>query len=1212
MHLPDIRRLLGERILVLDGAMGTMIQRLQLGEVDFRGSQFEKHDVPLAGNNDLLSLTQPTAILDIHRAYLEAGSDIIETNTFSSTSVAQADYGLGHLARSLNMASAQLACKAAEEYTRSNPDKPRYVAGAIGPTNRMLSISPDVNDPGARSITFNELHAAYVEQVEGLLDGGVHLLLVETIFDTLNAKAALKAIADVADRRGAIAPVMVSGTITDQSGRTLSGQTPEAFWISIAHARNLLSVGLNCALGSAMMRPYIEELATASTVFTSLYPNAGLPNAMGGYDETPAYMASQARSYAEAGYVNIIGGCCGTTPEHIAAMAEAVKGLPPRVPPTQEPYLRLSGLEPLVVRPDSNFINVGERTNVSGSRAFAKLILANSYDTATDVAKQQVENGAQIIDVNVDEGLLDAQVAMTTFLNHVSTEPDVAKVPVMVDSSKWEVLEGGLQCLQGKSIVNSISLKDGEEEFLRRAQICKDMGAAVIVMCFDENGQADTYERRIAVAERSYRLLVDVVGMAPQDVIIDPNILTIGTGIAEHDNYAVDFFKSTRWIKEHLPLAKVSGGVSNVSFSFRGNEPVRRAIHTAFLYHGIKAGLDMGIVNAGQIDVYDQIDPVLLEHVEDLLFNRRPDATERMLELANTIQGGTKETAKDHAWRQTSVDKRIEHALVHGITEYIIDDVEEARSTVPTTLDVIEGPLMQGMSVVGDLFGAGKMFLPQVVKSARVMKKAVAYLTPFIEAELLASGESERKAGTVVMATVKGDVHDIGKNIVGVVLGCNNYRVVDLGVMVPAAKIIEAAIEHEAQAIGLSGLITPSLDEMVHVASEMQRMNIDLPLLIGGATTSRTHTSVRIAPAYEGPTVHVLDASRAVPVLSALLNPERKAAFVEKVNDDHIATRESYARRAGEKRIVAIDEARQSPLPQTIQPAPKPAQPGVHVFDNLTVAEIRPFIDWSPFFLSWELRGKYPAILEDERQGAEARALFADAQEMLDQWEREQPIGIRAVAGLFGAHRDGDDVVLDNGHRLHFLRQQTQRASGQPYLSLADFIAQADDTMGAFVVTAGLGIETICAEYEKQHDDYKSILAKAVSDRLAEATAEWLHHKVRTTLWAYAPDEALGNDELIAEAYQGIRPAPGYPACPDHTEKHALFAMLQATDNTGVVLTDSLAMTPAASVCGWYIASKEARYFGISRIGDDQLRDYAHRKGLSEDEMRRWLAAVLF
>jgi 5-methyltetrahydrofolate--homocysteine methyltransferase len=1211
MSRPDIRTLLKERILLLDGSMGVLIQQQGLGEEAYRGKRFADHPTPLKGNNDLLCLTQPEVVGGLHRAYLEAGADIIETNTFTATSVSQADYGLQHVARELNEAAARLAAAVADEFTARTPGKPRYVAGAIGPTNRTLSISPDVNDPGARAVTFEQMYATYREQAEALLDGGVHLLLVETSFDTLNAKAALKAIADIFDVRHAGVDVMVSGTITDLSGRTLSGQTPESFWISIAHARNLLSVGLNCALGSKMMRPYIEELSGVATAYTSLYPNAGLPNAMGGYDETPAFMAQQTREYALQGFVNIVGGCCGTTPEHIREMGEAVKGLGPREIPKPEPLLQLSGLEPLTIRPESNFINVGERTNVAGSRAFARMILNGDYESALDVARQQVENGAQIIDVNMDEGMLDASHAMSRFLSLVAAEPDIARVPVMVDSSKWEVIEQGLQRLQGKGIVNSISLKDGEALFLERAKVCRDMGAAVIVMCFDEQGQADTFERRTEVAERSYRLLRERLDFPPQDIVIDPNILTVGTGIAEHDNYAVDFFRATTWIKNNLPLAKVSGGVSNVSFSFRGNEPVRRAIHTAFLYHCVRAGMDMGIVNAGQIDVYDEIPKELLEQVEDLLLNRRPDATERLLALAASITGGALETDRDLRWRQSPVAERITHGLVKGIADYIVEDVEEARLAMPSTLAVIEGPLMDGMNVVGDLFGDGKMFLPQVVKSARVMKKAVAHLTPFIEQEQVEAGTIGRTMGTIVLATVKGDVHDIGKNIVGVVLGCNNYRVVDLGVMVPSEKILETAVAEQADAIGLSGLITPSLDEMVHVAQEMERRNIHLPLLIGGATTSRTHTSVKIAPRYSGPTVHVLDASRAVPVLGALLSPDRRSAFTADLVSEHERVREAYARRADSRVVVPLSQARQSPLPDLRSPAPPPLHPGLSVFSDISIAELRQFIDWTPFFLSWELRGKYPAILEDERQGAEARALFGDAQIMLDEIQNTHALQAKAVCGLFACRREADDAVLEDGTHLYFLRQQTQRAKGLPYLSLADFLHPDGDHIGAFVVTAGHGLPALCARYEAEHDDYRSILAKALADRLAEAAAEWLHYKVRTELWGYAAGEQFDADNLVAEKYQGIRPAPGYPACPDHLEKTTLFRLLNAEEHTGVELTESLAMLPAASVSGWYFAAPEARYFGISQIGEDQLSDYARRKGVPVEELRRWLAPVL-
>ena len=1224
MH--DIRALLKERILLLDGAMGTMIQRLGLEEDDYRGQRFADHASSLKGNNDLLVLTRPEAIKDIHAAYFAAGSDIVETNTFSATRIAQADYGLEHVARELNVAAARVARQAADDAMNADPGRPRFVAGAIGPTNRTLSISPDVNDPGYRAVTFAEVRDAYKEQILGLVEGGVDLLLIETIFDTLNAKAAVKAIAELAgdtsvDRslrdRLAVMPVMISGTITDLSGRTLSGQTPSAFWVSLQHTPNLLSIGLNCALGSAMMRPYIEELSGTATSYVSLYPNAGLPNAMGGYDETPAFMADQVREYAASGFLNIIGGCCGTTPDHIAAMAEAARGGSPRVPPTRSPYLQLSGLEALEVRPETNFINVGERTNVTGSRAFAKLILSGDYEKAVDVARQQVDQGAQIIDVNMDEGLLDSEHAMRRFLNLIAAEPDIARVPVMIDSSKWSVLEAGLECLQGKSVVNSLSLKDGEEEFLRRARICRDHGAAVIVMCFDEAGQADTYERRIAIAERAYRLLVDQVGMPPQDIIIDPNILTIGTGIEAHDNYAVDFMQATAWIKEHLPLAKVSGGVSNISFSFRGNEPVRRAMHTAFLYHAIAKGMDMGIVNAGQIDVYDEIDPDLLQHVEDLLFNRRPDATERLLALAERFNSKTVQEEVAAAWRSEALSDRLKHALIKGITEFIDVDVAEALEAYPSPLTIIEGPLMDGMNVVGDLFGAGKMFLPQVVKSARVMKKAVAILTPYMEEEQRRSGAEARPAGTVLMATVKGDVHDIGKNIVGVVLGCNNYRVIDLGVMVPADTIINAAIEHKADVIGLSGLITPSLDEMVHVAKELERRAMRLPLLIGGATTSRTHTAVKIAPAYGGTTVHVLDASRAVPVVSALLSADQRATFAAATAMEYEEVRQSYARRTEAKELLPLSEARargRRATFDTYRPV-RPNHPGVTVFDNVDIRMLRDYIDWTPFFQSWELRGRFPAILDDTVVGDEARRLFDDAQRLLDVMVSQGGVRVRAIAGLFPAVSEGDDIVLETQAGriiVPMLRQQSKRAPGVPHRCLADYVARheddVEDWVGAFVVSAGEGIDSICAAYEAAHDDYSAIMVKALADRLAEACAEWLHERVRKDLWGYAPEETVTNDDRIQERYQGIRPAPGYPACPDHLPKRSLFSILDATALTGVTLTENLAMAPAASVCGWYLAHPDAAYFAVGTIDRDQVSDYARRSGITEEEAERWLA----
>lgn len=1200
-----LSNLLRERILVLDGAMGTMLQRYSFTEDDFRGDRFRDHGSPLRGNNDLLVLTQPDAIRSIHMAYLEAGSDIIETNTFSSTSIAQADYGLEHLVHELNVEAARLAREAADEMTKRTPTRPRFVAGAVGPTNKTLSLSPDVNDPGFRACSFDEMKEAYKVQITALAEGGVDVLLIETIFDTLNAKAAIKAYAEL----NIDLPVMLSGTIVDQSGRTLSGQTPRAFLESLLHCPNLLSIGLNCALGSQMMRPYVEELSEHAPVFVSLYPNAGLPNAMGGYDETPDFMGQQAREYAQSGFLNIVGGCCGTTPDHISAMARSVEGMAPRAIPSRPPYLRLSGLEVLEVRPDTNFVNVGERTNVTGSKAFAKLILANDYDKALDVARQQVENGAQVIDVNMDEGLLDSEQAMTTFLNLVAAEPDISRVPVMIDSSKWSVLEAGLKCLQGKGIVNSISLKDGEEEFLRRARLCRDYGAAVIVMAFDERGQADSFERRIEIAERSYRLLTTELNFPPQDIIIDPNILTVGTGIEEHNNYAVDFIRATHWIKNHLPHAKVSGGVSNISFSFRGNEPVRRAMHTAFLYHAIGAGMDMGIVNAGQIDVYTEIDPELLTHVEDVLLNRRADATERMLTFAESVKGGGLSTAKDEAWRSLPIGKRIVHALVKGVTEHIDEDIEEARLTYPSPLSIIEGPLMDGMNEVGDLFGSGKMFLPQVVKSARVMKKAVAYLTPFMEAEKAEGAASN--AGTVLLATVKGDVHDIGKNIVGVVLGCNNYRVIDLGVMVPTDKILDTAIAENVDVIGLSGLITPSLDEMVHVAKEMTRRGMSTPLLIGGATTSRTHTAVKIAPQYNGATVHVLDASRAVPVVGSLISAERREAAMVEYRATNDKVREEYLRRSTAKEVVSISQARENArIATAASPAPRSMERVV--FDELPLDELRAFIDWTPFFQSWELRGKYPAILDDPTYGAEARSLYNDANEILDAIIADRSITAKAVCQIFSAQRDGDDVILpEQDVVLHFLRQQTVKAQGQPHFCLSDNVADADDHIGAFVVTAGHGVDALCAHYEAQHDDYRSIMVKAIADRLAEAAAEWLHRKVRTDIWGYAAQESLTNEDLIAERYQGIRPAPGYPACPDHTEKSTLFSLLDAERTTGVSLTESFAMMPASSVSGWYFAHPDAVYFGITKIGKDQVEDYARRKGMSVDTCEKWLAPYL-
>ncbi len=1222
MKTYDIRRELERRILVIDGAMGTMIQEYRLGEDDYRGERFRHHPGELKGNNDLLSVTRPDVILGIHDAYLAAGADIIETNTFSCTSIAQEDYNLGHLARELNVAGAKLAKLKALEWTAKDPSKPRFVAGAIGPTNRSLSLSPDVNDPGYRAVTFDQVSDAYLEQIRGLDEGGADLLLIETVFDTLNAKAALHAVMRHRDEGGRPMPVMVSGTIVDMSGRTLSGQTTEAFWLSVSHLPDLLSVGLNCALGSAQMRPYLSELSRVATTHVSLYPNAGLPNDMGGYDETAAYMAEVIGGYADSGWLNIVGGCCGTRPDHIRAMAEAVRGRAPRQVPTVEPYTRLSGLEPLVIRPDTNFVNIGERTNVTGSKVFARMILEGRFEDAVSVARQQVENGAQIIDINLDEGMLDSKAAMVRFLNLLAAEPDVSKVPFMLDSSKWEVLEAGLKCVQGKCVVNSISLKEGEAEFLRQARIVRGFGAAVIVMAFDETGQADTYERRIAICERAYGLLTRKAGFPPQDIIFDPNILTVGTGISEHDRYAIDFIEATRWIKAHLPLAKVSGGVSNISFSFRGNDPVREAMHTAFLYHAIKAGLDMGIVNAGQIGVYDEIPADLLEHVEDVLFARRPDATERLITYAEALKSGGKAEAKTAEWRNGTVEERLRHALVNGIMDHVDADTEEARLQYPEPIRVIEGPLMDGMSVVGDLFGAGKMFLPQVVKSARVMKRAVAVLIPYIEAAKAAGANPEAKRTTVLLATVKGDVHDIGKNIVGVVLACNNFEVVDMGVMVPRDKILDEAVRIGADVVGLSGLITPSLDEMVEVAKEMERRGLKIPLLIGGATTSRTHTSVRIAPHYSGPVIHVLDASRSVPVVSRLVSDTGVDEFLAEVEADHVRVREEQARRQDRLDFLTLEEARANRArlvfdATTVAP---PRRTGVIPVTDVGIAALRPFIDWTPFFQAWQLTGKYPAIFDDAVVGTEARKLHADAEAWLDRLQQDATVVMRGVAGIFPANADGDDLVVwaDDARtkeraRIVGLRQQTRKRAGQPNRALADYVAPAGtpDHIGAFAVCAGAGIDVLVRRLQADNDDYSALLVKALADRLAEAFAEYLHKRVRAEFWGYAPEEHLANEDLIREAYRGIRPAPGYPACPDHTAKPVLFDLLDATGHTGITLTESLAMDPPASVCGWYFAHPEAEYFRLGSIAEDQVHDYHLRRGFTMAEAETWLGPVL-
>ncbi len=1218
-----IQDILKQRILVIDGAMGTMIQQYQLEEADYRGERFEDWPSDIKGNNDILSITRPDVVEAIHLAYLEAGADIIETNTFSGTRIAQADYGMEAYAYEINLEAAKIAKKAAEAVSAKQPERPRFVAGAIGPTNRTASISPDVNDPGYRAVTFDELCEAYYEQAKGLLEGGADLFLIETVFDTLNAKAALFAIDRLHEDYGRALPVMVSGTITDASGRTLSGQTAEAFWISVSHMP-LLSIGLNCALGAEEMRPHVEALSDIANCFISAYPNAGLPNEFGEYDQEPEEMRNYIREFAESGFVNIIGGCCGTTPEHIQLMAEAVAGLPPREVPEPPTFTCLSGLEPLIIRPETNFVNVGERTNVTGSRKFARLIKSGAYDEALSVARHQVEGGAQIIDVNMDEGLLDSEKAMKDFLNLLMAEPDIAKLPIMIDSSKFSVIEAGLKCVQGKCIVNSISLKEGEAAFIEQARTVRRYGAAAVVMAFDEDGQADTIERKVDICERAYRILTQQVGFRPQDIIFDPNIFAVATGIEAHNDYAVNFIEATRQIKARCPGAMVSGGVSNISFSFRGNNVVREAMHAAFLYHAIRAGMDMGIVNAGMIEVYDDIPDDLLERVEDVLFNRREDATERLTEFAESVKGdGGRTLKKDDSWRELELEPRITHALVRGITDYIEADVEEARQQLPSPLNVIEGPLMDGMNVVGDLFGEGKMFLPQVVKSARVMKKAVAYLTPYIEAQK-AAGEDSAK-GRVLLATVKGDVHDIGKNIVGVVLGCNNYEIIDMGVMVPADKILAKAKEVGADIIGLSGLITPSLDEMVHVAKEMERQGFTIPLLIGGATTSKTHTAVKVEPQYSGPVVHVLDASRSVSVVSNLLSKEegQRSNYVLDIRQEYERVRELRGNRKSNKKYHTLKKARTHQLDlEWEQPAPVPQQLGIQVFEDYAIEELTEYIDWTPFFTSWQLKGKFPAILEDEVVGTEAQKLYNDARSMLRQIIDEGWLQAKAIFGLFPANRTGSETVTVYADEkreeakavFQFLRQQRQKAPGQPNLSLSDYIRPAEhgpDYMGAFAVTAGAGIEDHVKRFEAEHDDYHAILLKALADRLAEALTERLHQRVRQEFWGYAPKECLDNNALIAEKYEGIRPAPGYPACPEHTEKGTLWQLLQVEEHIGISLTESYAMYPAASVSGYYFAHPASKYFGLGRVSKDQVEDYAKRKGFTVEEAEKWLAPVL-
>ncbi|QHL87544.1 methionine synthase [Nibribacter ruber] len=1370
-----------KRILVLDGAMGTMIQRYNLQEEDYRGERFKDHPTDVKGNNDLLSLTQPHIIKEIHSQYFEAGADIAETNTFSGTSIAMADYQMEDLVYELNFESARVAREAADEWTAKTPDKPRFVAGAMGPTNRTASLSPDVNNPGYRAITFDDLVEAYTEQIRGLVDGGVDVLLVETIFDTLNAKAALFAIDQYSQQTGKRLPIMVSGTITDASGRTLSGQTVEAFLYSVSHMP-LLSVGFNCALGAKQLRPHLQSLDKASKFRISAYPNAGLPNAFGAYDETPEQMGEHIRDYLENNFVNIVGGCCGTTPPHIKVIAQIAQEFSPRPLPELPAVPTYSGLEPLTVFEGSNFVNIGERTNITGSKQFKRLIVNGQYEEALAIARGQVENGAQIIDVNMDEGLLDSEAAMTTFLNLIASEPDIARVPIMIDSSKWSVIEAGLKCVQGKAIVNSISLKEGEAQFKEIARKVRSYGAAVVVMAFDEEGQADNYERRIQICQRAYNILTKEVGFPPQDIIFDPNILTVATGMEEHNNYAVDFINATRWIKENLPGCKVSGGVSNISFSFRGNDPVREAMHSVFLYHAIKAGLDMGIVNAGMLEVYEQIPKDLLERVEDVILNRRPDATERLVDFAETVKNKGKEIVRDEAWRSEPVQKRLTHALVKGLVEYIDQDVEEARHLFQKPLEVIEGPLMDGMNVVGDLFQEGKMFLPQVVKSARVMKKAVAYLLPFIEEEkarvaalephpqplgsllgehvfradpkkweallnfsrdgrknptvaedilwpelrgkkleghkfrrqhpihefiadfvcirkmlvIEVDGEyhtkqqeydalrsevlnslgyrvlrftneeilqetplvlekikqtlqleplspqntpadtpsprgrgqgsgASRFAGKILLATVKGDVHDIGKNIVGVVLACNNYEVIDLGVMTPIDKILETARQENVDVIGLSGLITPSLDEMVSVAREMERQNFNVPLLIGGATTSRAHTAVKIAPAYKGTVVHVLDASRSVPVVGSLLSPDNREKFAQDMKAEYDEMREGYLSRQKEKKYLTLPQARANKLPidWKAEDIYQPAKTGVTVFKGFPLEELVPYIDWTPFFQTWELHGRFPKLLEDPLIGSEATKLFADAQALLKRIVDEKLLIANGIVGLFPANSIGEDDIEVYGHEqrtevlttFRSLRQQGQKGPGVPNLALADFVAPKEtalpDYVGGFAVTTGHGLEELLQEFAADHDDYHSIMAKALADRLAEAFAEKLHEIVRKELWAYEPEESLTNEELIKEKYQGIRPAPGYPACPDHTEKTTLFQLLDVEKHTGITLTESLAMYPTAAVSGLYFAHKQSRYFGLGKIEKDQVTDYAQRKGMTVEETERWLSPNL-
>jgi len=1218
--MEKLREILKQRIVILDGAMGTMIQNHSLGEEDYRGDLFQNHSVDLKGNHDLLSLTCPEVIEGIHRAYFEAGADIIETNTFNGNRISQSDYRMEEAVRDINLAAARIGRQVADKFSKKEPEKPRFVCGVLGPTNRTASLSPDVNDPGFRNITFDELFSAYHEQAEALLEGGVDLLMVETVFDTLNCKAALAAVQEIIEESRKPIPVLVSGTITDASGRTLSGQTPEAFWISIRHG-NLLSVGLNCALGAQQIRPHLQDISRIADTLVSVHPNAGLPDEFGEYNDSPEFMAGLIREFAEEGLLNIVGGCCGTIPDHISAIADAVSDLSPRKIPEIAPFTRLSGLEPFTIRSDSNFVNIGERTNVSGSARFRRLIKEDRYEEALSVARQQIENGAQLIDVNMDEGLLESEIAMEKFLRLIASEPDISRIPIVIDSSKWSVIETGLKNIQGKGVVNSISLKEGEEKFLEQAKKILRYGAAVIVMALDEEGQADTIERKVSICQRAYTLLTETTGFSPEDIIFDPNIFAVATGIEAHNEYAINYIEATRQIRNSCPGVHISGGVSNLSFSFRGNNAVREAMHSVFLYHAIQAGMDMGIINAGQLAVYDDLSPDILQRVEDVLFNRRDDAIERLLEIAKSFKKVEQKSTQDNAWRTSAVEKRIEHALVEGVTDFIVEDIEEARKMFRYPIEVIEGPLMDGMNRVGDLFGAGKMFLPQVVKSARVMKKAVAYLVPFIDKEQSGKKKSQKK---ILMATVKGDVHDIGKNIVGVILGCNGYKVIDLGVMVPPDKIINTARDNEVDIIGLSGLITPSLEEMIYMAGELERENLSIPLLIGGATTSKKHTAVKISQQYSGPTVHVADASRSVGTVQSLLNEKQKEEFISGISKEYSQIRRMHEKSRNARNLISLSEARERkfcPDWKNYIP-PEPELNGIRVFDNYDLDELTNYFDWTPFFTVWELKGKYPKILKDEKVGHQAEVLYEDALKLLKQIVSDNLLTAKGVIGFFPAVGVGDDIRIfrDEGRQqegsvIHHLRQQISKSHGQPNRCLADYVAPEEsglkDWIGAFSVTVGYGVDTLSKRFEKDEDDYKKILLKALADRFAEAFAERMHERVRKEFWGYAKDEVMDNESLIREKYRGIRPAPGYPSCPDHTEKSNLWDLLDVERHTGITLTENYAMIPAASVSGWYFSHPDSTYFGLGRISRGQVTDYARRKGMKVKAVEKWLTPHL-